>query len=118
MVKTTIDGLGANKTGAAIERCGKALGTVASVLSHFDSYTHMASTSGAHPVAKQQKEISAVVKELLTSRVLDEIVLEQEPGRPPKVRHHPSFPKPKCVLPEMSPESTVLWIIEHLKSCL
>ena len=117
LVKTTIDGLGANKTGAAIVRCGKALGTVSGVLKHIDSSMHVARPSDAHPVSKQVKETAAVVKELLASRVFDEVILEQERGKPPKVRHHQSFPKPKCVLPEVSPESTIVWMIEHLKGC-
>ena len=117
MVKSTIDGLGANKTGTGIVRCGKALGTLASVLSRFDNYHDVKKPSGAHPVSKQAKETVTVVKELLSSRVLEEVMPDQVPGEPPKVRHFPSFPKPMNILHAKPTQLTVKWITDHLRAC-
>ena len=77
--KESIECLGANKTEDAIVHCGKALGTIHTLLNKFDMDNSVADSSLAHQCASQIKDISIIIKELQQSHVFDSI-----PGR----KHH------------------------------
>ena len=53
LVKTSIKGLGSNKTEKAISTVGKALGVVAPVLHNFDKDNHVAEMYGVHEIWKR-----------------------------------------------------------------
>lgn len=78
-----IDGLGANKSQKAIQRTGKAIGTLTSTLDKFDMANSVAGVSGHHSVRSSEKDLCRVINQLVKSEVFD-----TKPGRT-----HKSFPK-------------------------
>ena len=69
VAKDAIRGLGANKTERAIERVGKAIGTLAPLLESFDQKINVKEVSGSHRRASMKKDIEEVVNELTTHAV-------------------------------------------------
>jgi L1 cell adhesion molecule like protein len=55
--KIAIDGLGANKSQKAIQRTGKAIGTLTSALDKFDMANSVAGVSGHHSVRSSEKDL-------------------------------------------------------------
>ena len=104
LCKTSIECLGANKTDNAIVRCGKALGTLHSVLEQFDANNSMSDVGGAHQKPSYKKDLTMILKELQQSNIFKVI-----PGRT-----HSSFPKPTNVIRLKPAMNTVTWILTHL----
>ena len=104
MCKTSIEGLGANKTDDAIVRCGKALGTLHSVLEQFDADNATPDVSGAHKKPSYKKELTLILNELQKANVFKVF-----PGRA-----HTSFPRPTNILHAKPTKNIVTWIITHL----
>ena len=88
MAKDAIRGLGANKTERAIERVGKAIGTLAPLLESFDQKINVKEVSGSHRRASMKKDIEEVVNELTIHAVFSTI----------HGRKHPTFPSPRDLL--------------------
>ena len=106
VVKESIKGLGANKTGPAITRIGKALGTIVPVLSNFDRDNGVAHLSGAHQVASTKKDMETIIKELDKAKVFSEI----------NGRSHSSFKNPVDHLHRKPIEELHTWISDHVKN--
>ena len=71
LVKTAIEGLGANKTTKAIQRAGRAIGTLAHVSHSFDKELGVPEPSGKHSDKVKRADLNSIVKQLLESSVFD-----------------------------------------------
>lgn len=76
LVKTAINGLGANKSEKAITRVGRAIGVLASAIHSYDDQLGVPAQSGKHSTKKSQpkilKDLTAVVDQLLECDVFDQ----------------------------------------------
>ena len=68
-LKTAICRLGANIVPRAVERAGKCIGEVMSVLHNFDHVSGVKPTSSAHSAARVEKDLQKIVDELNNSKV-------------------------------------------------
>lgn len=100
ILKTSIEGLGANKT---ICHLGKALGVFAPVLSNFDEQNYVANVS-VHKPPSVEKDIKVLVQELSS-------VFKVVPNR-----LHSTYPHPHDPLHAKSHRAIKKWIIEHIAS--
>ncbi len=75
-VKTAIAGLGSNITDNSIQRIGKCIGELVKVTANYDGENRIPSESGRHFALGITGDLEKVVKELVTSKVLQQI-----PGR-------------------------------------
>lgn len=82
VVKTSIDGLGANKSQKAIVRVGKSVSSLVKIVEKFDSETNVTKVSGYHTKRSALSDLRKVVSELTRSKVFDTI----------DNRKHASFP--------------------------
>lgn len=71
IIKTAIDGLGANKTERAIVRAGKCVGCFANVLERFDGQAGIAAVSGKHSEQTISNDLKEIVQQLLEADVFD-----------------------------------------------
>ena len=69
VAKIAIDGLGSNKTDKAIQRIGRAVGTVKDTLINFDSINEVCYKSGAHSTRSNKPDLKKVINELVKSEV-------------------------------------------------
>ena len=102
VIKSSIKGLGANKTENAISKIGKALGVFAPVLDNFDQENGVAVTSGNHQRQGMENDMKVIMTEL--SSVFSEV--------PSRV--HNSYPNPRDPLHAKSPDELKMWIIERI----
>ena len=105
IAKQSIRNLGANKTQKAIERVGRAVGTLDKVISNFDEENGIAKVSGAHKALKTEKDRTIVVGELLKAGVF-----ESNQG----VRKHRSHPNPRNLLHQGN-KNVREWIATKIK---
>lgn len=70
-VKTIIDGLGSNKTDAAIVRAGKSVGPVSDILTKFDDEAGVAPISGKHADKSELNDLHQIVNQLMEVKVFD-----------------------------------------------
>lgn len=106
LVKDAVKGLGANKTESAISRVGRAIGTIAPVLSKFDKENLLVTPTGIHHTASFETDVKVIVHELCNKNVFGSV----------SGRRHPSFSTPRNVLHAMSKEDIVSWMITRLHS--
>ena len=107
--KTAIDGLGANKSQKAIQRTGKAIGTLTSTLNKFDATNNVPQVSGHHSVRSSEKDLCRVINELVKSEVFD-----TKPGRT-----HKSFPNMKTnYIRTLSEKDLKQWMIDQYATVL
>ena len=71
VVKTTIEGLGANKTEKAIVRAGKSVGMFTEMLAAFDSEAGVPSVSDKRSEKSMVQDLQEIVKQLMESDVFD-----------------------------------------------
>ncbi len=71
LVKTAIEGLGANKSKAAIARAGRAIGVIDSCARSFDMDLGVAVPSGRHYDKSKESDVKAIVEQLLESDVFE-----------------------------------------------
>ena len=71
IVKTAIEGLGANKTEKAIIRIGKSVGTFMKTLEKFDREVGVPSVSGEHSKKSMLKDLEITIQQLVDSRAFD-----------------------------------------------
>ena len=105
LCKSCVKSLGSHKTKDAIVRCGKALGTLDSLLKNFDQNSHVSSRSGAHHSPSLKKDLQVIVEELNQVKAFDVI-----PNR-----RHKSFKNPRNILHAHTTGEIVNWASEHLK---
>ena len=74
LVKTFLQGLGANKIEKVISSIGKVLGVIGPVLEKFDEENKVSSDSGSHRTASIHNDMAILLKELKT-------VFSETPGR-------------------------------------
>ena len=106
LVKDAVKNLGANKTEKAISRVGRALGTIAPVLSKFDEENFLTTPSGMHKIGSYERDATVVVKELSQVNVFTTV----------SERKHPSFPRPRNVLHAKTKQDVVSWMTKRLHS--
>ena len=95
-------GLGVNKTEKAIVRVGKSLGTLSHVLDQYDLDNGVPNVSSVRSFPGAERDRDMVIDELQKfSRV--------------SFRSHPSFQKPKNMLPGHERNKLVQWIVQHIK---
>ena len=100
--KESIKGLGANKTERAVNRVGKALGTIVPVLTRFDVENGVSYVSGAHKRTSTDKDVDIVLTEL-----------QRCFSRCP-ARSHPTFPNPADPLHVKTHTELLSWIEDHI----
>ena len=105
LCKDCVKGLRSNKTKDAIVRCGKALGTLNTVLNNFDENNNVPTVSDAHHSPSFKQDLNLIVEELQQTKVFDVI-----PNRT-----HKSFKNPRDVLHAKSTEEVIDWVSEHLE---
>lgn len=71
LVKTAVEGLGANKTEKAIVRVGKSVGYFAKILDAFDDQAGVATVSGKHSERSMEKDLQEIVKQLVVANIFD-----------------------------------------------
>ena len=71
IVKTAIEGLGANKTEKAIIRIRKSVGTFMKTLEKFDREVGVPSVSGKHSKKSMLKDLEITIQQLVDSRAFD-----------------------------------------------
>ena len=104
LAKVAVDGLGANKTEKAIQRVGKAIGTMAGMIDTFDTENNVPSVSGAHSKKSSEKDLKKIVSQLVKSSVFD-----IWPGR-----KHKSFPHLKAnYIRSLSEKDLKQWMLDH-----
>lgn len=64
LCKTSIQGLGANKSVKAIQRVGKTVGVTDDLINNFDLQNNVASISGVHNEKSMEKDLNMIIKEL------------------------------------------------------
>ena len=64
VIKTAIEGLGANKAKKSIIRCGKMVGTLDSTLEKFDEESGVSRPLGTHMKKEFDKDFDKVLKQL------------------------------------------------------
>lgn len=64
MVKTAIEGLGANKSEKAIVRVGRSLGSLATTMDNYDKQHHVPATSGSHSQRSSAKDMKKIIEQL------------------------------------------------------
>ncbi len=104
LVKTSIEGLGANKAQKSIIRCGKMVGTLESTLDTFDKDNDVTKAHGVHAKAPYDKDFLKVVEQLSQMNVFS-----NTPGRDHKSFTHIHGPLIK------SPNTDVVreWILDN-----
>lgn len=108
VAQDAIRGLGANKTVLAVDRVGKAIGTIAPLLKKFDEENDVRAVSGAHKRANTSRDINIVVNELIKSKVFSTI----------NGRKHPTFPSPKDLLHVKSNSELHEWMMYRLNKIM
>ena len=107
--KIAIDGLGANKSQKAIQRIGKAIGTLTGTLDKFDTANNVPDVSGHHSVRSSEKDLCRVINQLVKSEVFD-----TKPGRT-----HKSFPNMKTnSIRTLSEKELKQWMIDRYATVL
>ena len=106
VAKGCIKSLQAGRNPNTIQRIGKAIGTVAPVISNFESANSIKLPSGKHKRVNCDKDTSLTVNELL----LNKVFIEEEG------RKHNSFPNPKNILHRKEPQEVNTWIKEKIKT--
>ena len=99
IVKTAIEGLGANKTEKAIIRIGKNVGTFMKTLEKFDR--DVPSVSGEHSKKSMLKDLEITIQQVLDSRAFDTS----------KSHTHKSFSSLMAKLKEQNFED---WIVDKI----
>ena len=109
VAKIAIAGLGANKSQKAIQRIGKAFGTVSLSLENFDAISNVPAESGAHTTRSSEKDLLKIIKELAKPKVFSTI-----PGR-----KHKSFCSMKTnLIRSLSELDLKKWMIDHYATVL
>jgi L1 cell adhesion molecule like protein len=104
VAKVAIEGLGHNKSKKAIERVGKAIGTITSSLDKFDSTNNVPAESGHHSTRSSYKDLLKVVNQLVKSKVF-----KVRPGR-----KHKSFRKIQTnYISTLSEKRLKEWMVDH-----
>ena len=108
--KTSIAGLGANITDAAIQHVGKSLYTSSTILDNFDQLNSIRPESGFHTVRSSDADITKLLKQLHT----DSKVFSYVPGR-----KHTNFPCfERNVVKDLSKPKLLQWFQERLQHLL
>ena len=103
LAKDAVKNLGANKTEKAISHVGRALGTIAPVLSKFDD-ENFKTPSGMHKIASYERDRKVVMKEFAHANVFSTV----------SDRARPSFPRPHNVLHAKTKQDVVSWMTKRL----
>ncbi len=104
IAKTCIRNQGVNRTAHAIQRIGKAIGTLSPVLDRFDEENSIPSLSSRQAKPATQTDIEVVVEELVRSRCF---IVQQS-------RKHTKFPHVRNVLYAKSKNELMTWILTKL----
>ncbi len=109
LAKTAIQGLGANKSEKAIQRVGKAIGTLTDTLENFDKVNNVPAESGAHSTRSSEKDLHKIIKQLAKSKVFN-----VTPGR-----RHKSFANLKTnYIRSVSENKLKEWMVDRYASIL
>ena len=104
IAKEAMKGLGANKTPRAIERIGKALGTIAPILDIFDKECGVSSVFGLHAKPTIDKDVKIAVEVLQKSQVFKKVAN----------RKHSSFHKVHAILNLKERGRFEEWLLQKL----
>ena len=105
IAKGAIGQLGSNKSTKAIERIGRAMGTLSPVLENFDCINKVVHTSSRQRKPKAQKDVMRVVNEISKAHCFT---------AEDSSRKHSKFPSPKDILHSKPKDSIVDWLITKL----
>ncbi len=107
LCKDMIDGMGSNKTEKSIQRIGKCVGPIKTILERFDISNDISQASGTHSIASLAKDQTAILKQLMDVKVFEFVAS----------RTHKSFAKSITVPVTNALEKDNLrkWMIDRLK---
>ena len=71
VVKTAIEGLGANKTEKAVQRVGKCVGKFIKIMDAYDEQAGVANVSGTHNKKSFFNDMHEAIKQLLGANIFD-----------------------------------------------
>lgn len=109
VAKIAIEGLGANKSQKAIQRIGKAIGTVSLSLENFDTISNVPAESGAHTTRSSEKDLLKIIKQLAKTKVFSTI----------PERRHKSFANMKTnLIRSLSELDLKKWMTDHYATVL
>ena len=109
LVKTAIEGLGANKSKQAITRAGKAIGLLAMITQSFDKEVSVSSSSGKHSQKSLHRDLIKIIEELLQQPIFNSDTTEI----------HKSFTSmKKNVIKKLKEGKMKAWMIEKFISAL
>ena len=110
LIKTAIEGLGANKSKKAITRAGKAVGSLRSVLDSFDREIDVPTPSGKHSEESRQKDLNKICEQLL----LQNYIFDKKTKK-----CHKSFASiKKNVIKKMNEKEIKQWMVDKLLTAL
>ena len=103
VIKTAIEGLGANKTEKAIVRAGKCVGKFGKIVDAYDQQAGVAAVSGKHSKPSHLKDLHEIVQQLLEADLFN------------SSRAHASFSKFKPnLIRTLSEKELKDWIVNNL----
>lgn len=104
LVKTAVDGLGANKSEKAILRVGKTVGTLVESLENLDNENHVPSVSGAHSKRPSDKDKLKVLEQLM----------QMDPFQPKDGRKHNSFKNMRTnLIRTLDKDKLMDWLVQQ-----
>ena len=105
LVKTAIDGLGANKSKNAILRVGKAIGSLATVTQSVDRGIGINEPSGRHSEKSMAKDLAKIVEQLLPQDIYS----------PTTTIIHSSFSRlKKNLIKKLEEQKIKEWLVDRL----
>ena len=104
--KEAMKRLGVNKTEKGVQRVGKIIGVIDTVLSNYDKSLNISTLSGAHSRATSDTDLSIILKEIsIRSQVFDFILK----------RKHMQFLKIQMnIMNKIDHEELKTWMIMHM----
>lgn len=109
IAKGAILSLGSNKSEAAIQRVGRAIGTLSPVLDNFDKVNDIITSGGLQRRQKAQKDIAIVANELVKA---ESFVMHNE------TRKHSQFVHPKNILEAKNRKELFDWLMGKLPTSI
>ena len=108
LVKTAMDGLGANKTEKAISRASKAIGVLSKIMESYDQKMSVCETTGIH------RDVSFTTD---AKKIVDQLI-ECDAFNPSTVTKHASFTFKKNLIKTLDEKKVKHWMTEQFSKLL
>lgn len=107
IVKTAIEGLGANKSKKAITRAGRAVGSLSGCMNSFDKEIGVSKPSGKHSEKSRDRDLVKIIDELLLQNA-------QIFNKDTACQHKSFISVKKNIIKKLSEKKVKEWMIERL----